>query len=146
MEDMKTNYEEEIKKLQDRLRRELSARDRQIESLEEQLRHHTKIEIKKLKRGTAARQEASQQVVIKSPQEYILNVWLWEMGFFCQVCVGFLHRFIAQECKFVHIETAVKYSRGNILHLIITLIIMQHNSHSWQVPFLTIHYCKFLPK
>lgn len=69
MEDLKSMYEEDIKKLQEKLRKELSSRDRQIESLEEQLQHSTTIEIKKLKRGSAARHVASEAVVIEHSTE-----------------------------------------------------------------------------
>ncbi len=45
-------YDDEKSKLLEKLKKELAAKDRQIESLEEQLRNATQIEIKKLKRGT----------------------------------------------------------------------------------------------
>ena len=41
---------EHIRQLQ-KLHKDVAAKDRQIESLEEQLRRHTNVEIKKLKRG-----------------------------------------------------------------------------------------------
>jgi predicted RNase H-like nuclease (RuvC/YqgF family) len=43
---------EELESLRDQMKRDLRAKDRQIESLEEQLRRSTKVELKKLKRGT----------------------------------------------------------------------------------------------
>ena len=58
-EDPQANYEAELKQLQEKFRKELSSKDRQIESLEEQLQHHNKIEIKKLKRGSAAKTPSS---------------------------------------------------------------------------------------
>ncbi len=46
-------FDDEKAKLLEKLKRELACKDRQIESLEEQLRNATQSEIKRLKRGTA---------------------------------------------------------------------------------------------
>ena len=54
MDDLQEMFDEEKSKLLEKLKKELAAKDRQIESLEEQLRYATRIEIKKLKRGTTA--------------------------------------------------------------------------------------------
>ena len=54
MDDLQEMYDDEKSKLLEKLKKELSAKDRQIESLEEQLRNATRTEIKKLKRGTTA--------------------------------------------------------------------------------------------
>ena len=54
MDDLQDMFDDEKSKLLEKLKKELAAKDRQIESLEEQLRYATRIEIKKLKRGTTA--------------------------------------------------------------------------------------------
>ena len=54
MDDLQEMYDDEKSKLLEKLKKELAAKDRQIESLEEQLRNATRSEIKKLKRGTTA--------------------------------------------------------------------------------------------
>ena len=54
MDDLQEMFDDEKSKLLEKLKKELSAKDRQIESLEEQLRYAIRIEIKKLKRGTTA--------------------------------------------------------------------------------------------
>ena len=51
LEDMKKICDHEHPNQLSQLKKELSAKDRQIESLEEQLRRNTNVEIKKLKRG-----------------------------------------------------------------------------------------------
>lgn len=49
---LEDELENERKKWKEKLRKELAAKDRQIESLEDQLRHATNLEIKKMRRGT----------------------------------------------------------------------------------------------
>lgn len=61
--------EEERKKWQSKLRKELAAKDRQIESLEDQLRHSTSLEIKKLKRGTYDTWEQERALVAQGNEQ-----------------------------------------------------------------------------
>ena len=51
LEDMKKACDNEHIRPMQKLRKDVAAKDRQIECLEEQLRRHTNVEIKKLKRG-----------------------------------------------------------------------------------------------
>ncbi len=53
LDELQQMFDEEKEKLLNKLKKELSAKDRQIESLEEQLRNTTRSDIKKLKRGTS---------------------------------------------------------------------------------------------
>ena len=51
MDDLQQMYDEDRAKLEEKLRKEIRAKERQIECLEEQLRGTTSNELKKLKRG-----------------------------------------------------------------------------------------------
>lgn len=52
IDDLQQMFDEDRAKLQEKLQREIRAKDRQIECLEEQLRASTSNELRKLKRGT----------------------------------------------------------------------------------------------
>ena len=52
LDDLQKMFDEERARLLDKMKKELKVKDRQIESLEEQLRRATRAEIKKMKRGS----------------------------------------------------------------------------------------------
>ncbi|KAK2164873.1 hypothetical protein LSH36_58g20014 [Paralvinella palmiformis] len=79
LEDMKKACDNEHIRPMQKLRKDVAAKDRQIECLEEQLRRHTNVEIKKLKRGASKvellkAENRRLQSQISSPSGYVPKV------------------------------------------------------------------------